>query len=336
MHLALDQAQRGVGLTSPNPPVGAVIVAQGRVIGQGYHRKAGGPHAEVEAIRDAQQSNPKLLAGSTIYVTLEPCSTHGRTPPCTEAVKAAGMRRVVYGASDPNPAHAGRCDDIFFRSRIEVTAGVLEAECRALIRPFAKWITTRVPYVIAKAGQSLDGRITRPAGEGQWITNDAARAHGRRLRARVDAIIVGAETVRQDNPRLTLRDGGGNGNGKEQPWRVVLTRSGEIPPQSHLLTDEFKDRTLIMPGMDLPEVLAQLGRHEVVSVLIEGGGIILGQAFREKLVDEVYWYVAPRFCGGGRPSIAGPALPASVELKDVTVRTMGDNVLFHGVPVWGK
>lgn len=334
MHLALDQAQRGVGLTSPNPPVGAVIVANGRIIGQGFHRKAGGPHAEVEAIRDAQQANPKLLAGSTIYVTLEPCSTQGRTPPCTEAVKAAGIRRVVYGAADPNPAHAGRCDEIFLRSRIDVTSGVLEAECRAVIRPFAKWITTRMPYVIAKAGQSLDGRITRPAGEGQWITNEAARAHGRRLRARVDAILVGAETVRQDNPQLTLRDGS-SGNGKEQPWRVVLTRSGVIPPESHLLTDEFKDRTLIMPGTDLPEVLAELGKHGVVSVLIEGGGIILGQAFRERLVDEVYWYVAPRFCGGGQPAIAGPALPASVELKDVTIRPMGDNVLFHGVPVWG-
>ncbi|HEY1050932.1 MAG TPA: bifunctional diaminohydroxyphosphoribosylaminopyrimidine deaminase/5-amino-6-(5-phosphoribosylamino)uracil reductase RibD [Prosthecobacter sp.] len=331
MHQALDQARRGVGLTSPNPPVGAVIVAQGKIIGQGYHRKAGGPHAEVEAIRDAQQSNAKLLPGATIYVTLEPCSTHGRTPPCTEAVKAAGIRRVVYGASDPNPAHAGRCDDLFFRDRIEVTSGVLEAECRALIRPFAKWITTGIPYVIAKAGQSLDGRITRPAGESQWITNDAARAHGRRLRMRVDAIIVGAETVRKDNPQLTLRDGG---SGKEQPWRVVLTRSGEIPPESHLFTDEFKDRTLVMHGKDLPEVLADLGRRGVVSVLIEGGGIILGQAFRERLVDEVYWYIAPRLCGGGRPSIAGTALPQSVELKDIEVRPIGDNVMVHGIPVW--
>lgn len=331
MHQALDQARRGVGLTSPNPPVGAVIVAQGKIIGQGYHRKAGGPHAEVEAIRDAQQNNSKLVPGATIYVTLEPCSTHGRTPPCTEAVKAAGIRRVVYGASDPNPAHAGRCDDIFFRDRIEVTSGVLEAECRALIRPFAKWITTGIPYVIAKAGQSLDGRITRPAGESQWITNDAARAHGRRLRMRVDAIIVGAETVRKDNPQLTLRDGG---SGKEQPWRVVLTRSGEIPPESHLFTDEFKDRTLVMHGKDLPEVLADLGRRGVVSVLIEGGGIILGQAFRERLVDEVYWYIAPRLCGGGRPSIAGTALPQSVELKDIEVRPIGDNVMVHGIPVW--
>lgn len=333
MHLALDQAQRGVGLTSPNPPVGAVIVAQGKVIGQGFHRKAGNPHAEVEAIRDARQVNAKLLPGSTIYVTLEPCCTHGRTPPCTEAIKAAGIKRVVYGAHDPNPRHAGRCRDIFLLAGIEVVAGVLETECKALIRPFTKWITTGIPYVIAKAGQSLDGRLTRPAGEGQWITSDAARAHGRRLRMRVDAIIVGAETVRKDNPQLNLRDGS-TGAGKIQPWRVVLTRSGHIPPHSHLLTDEFKDRTLIMHGVDLPEVLQDLGRRGVMAVLIEGGGIVLGQAFRESLVDEVFWYIAPLLCGGGRPSLAGPQLPHSVELQNVTVRPMGDNVLVHGFPLW--
>jgi len=333
MHLALDQAQRGVGLTSPNPPVGAVIVAQGKVIGQGFHRKAGEAHAEVEAIRDAQRSNPKLLPGSTLYVTLEPCCTHGRTPPCTEAVKAAGIKRVVYGAHDPNPKHLKQAHDILLLAGIEVTAGVLEAECKALIRHFSKWITTGTPYVIAKAGQSLDGRITRPAGESQWITSDAARAHGRRLRMRVDAIIVGAETVRKDNPRLNLRDGSA-GSGKLQPWRVVLTRSGDIPPRSHILTDEFKDRTLILHGKDLPDVLKDLGKRGVLSVLIEGGGIMLGQAFREKLVDEIYWYIAPRLCGGGRPSVAGSALPQSVELGNVTVRPMGDNVLVHGFPVW--
>ena len=333
MHLALDQAQRGVGLTSPNPCVGAVIVAQQKVIGRGYHHKAGEPHAEIEAISEAQRMHPKLLRGATIYVTLEPCSTQGRTPPCTEAIKAAGIKRVVFGAHDPNPRHREQSRGIFMLAGIEVTAGVLEAECRAVIRPFAKWITTGIPYVIAKAGQSLDGRITRPAGESSQITNDAARAHGRRLRMRVDAILVGAETIRKDHPRLTLRDGGA-GSGKLQPWRVVLTRSGDIPAHSNILTDEFKDRTVIMNNKDLPEALAILGKHDVLSILIEGGGIVLGQAFREQLVDEVYWYVSPRLCGGGRPSIAGTALPASIELQNVTVRPMGDNVCFHGFPLY--
>lgn len=333
MHLALDQAQRGVGLTSPNPPVGAVIVAQEKVIGRGHHQCVGGPHAEVEAILDARKSNAKLLPGSTIFITLEPCCTQGLTPPCTEAIKAAGIQRVVFGTCDPNPKHHARSRDILMLAGIQVTSGVLQAECQALIRPFTKWITTGIPYVIAKAGQSLDGRITRPDGEDPFITNDAARAHGRRLRMRVDAIIVGAETIRKDNPLLTLRAGVG-GNGKAQPWRVVLTRSGDIPPESHVLTDEFRHRTIIMRGKSLTEALVELGKNSVVSVLIEGGGIVLGQAFREQLVDEVCWYIAPRLCGGGRPSLAGQPLPRSIELADISIRPMGDNVLVHGFPVW--
>jgi diaminohydroxyphosphoribosylaminopyrimidine deaminase/5-amino-6-(5-phosphoribosylamino)uracil reductase len=329
MHQAIDQAKRGIGLTSPNPPVGAVIVVQDRVIGQGYHAKAGGPHAEVEAIKDAKANFPKLLPGSTIYVTLEPCCTHGRTPPCTEAIIAAGIKRVVIGANDPNPSHHQKARDILMLAGVSVKSGTLADECGELIRAFSKWITTGMPYVIAKAGQSLDGRITRPAGESQWLTSNAARIHGRRLRLRADAIIVGAETVRKDNPRLTLRDGCA-ATGKDQPWRVILTRSGDIPADSHLLTDAYKDRTLIMQGVDLREVMRQLGERGFVTVLIEGGGIILGQAFREQLVDEVHWYIAPLLCGGGRPSLAGPSLPASVELDQAKVMPIGDNVHVFG------
>lgn len=333
MQLAIDQAERGIGLTSPNPPVGAVVVAQNRVIGQGFHAKAGGPHAEVEAIRDAQAKHPEWLAGATIYVTLEPCSTHGRTPPCTDAIQAAGIKRVVFGAADPNPKHHQRACDVLTQHGISVKGGVLEEECELLIRPFAKWITSGVPYVIAKAGQSLDGRLTRPAGESQWLTSDAARVHGRRLRMRVDAIIVGAETVRKDDPKLTVRDGCAS-TGKEQPWRVVLSHRGDIPAASNVLSDEYKDRTLIMRSLELRDVLKQLAERGVVSVLIEGGGMVLGQAFREKLVDEVHWYVAPLLCGGGQPSIAGPALAASVELESVKIMPMGDNVHVSGYPKW--
>ncbi len=331
MHQALDQAKRGLGLTSPNPPVGAVIVAQDRIIGQGFHAKAGSPHAEVEAIRDAQSKFPKLISESTLYVTLEPCCTHGRTPPCTDAIKAAGIKRVVFGAFDPNPKHKERARDILVLSNISVKSGTLGTECTQLIRPFAKWITTGLPYVIAKVGQSLDGRITRPAGESQWITSNFARVHGRRLRMRADAILVGAETVRQDNPRLTLRDGCA-ATGKEQPWRVILTRSGKIPKESHLLTDVYAHRTLIMQEGDLIDVLTDLGERGAMCVLIEGGGIVLGQAFREHLVDEAHWYIAPLLCGGSTPSIGGPAFPASIELDDVKVSAMGDNVHISGYP----
>ena len=333
MAAALDQARRGVGLTSPNPPVGAVIVKDEAIIGWGYHQKAGEGHAEVEAIHDAINRFPHKLSGATIYVTLEPCCTTGRTPPCTEAIKNARIARVVYGARDPNPSHQGRADEVLKAARIAVTSGILEAECQEILRPFAKWITTGLPYVIAKAGQSLDGRITRPAGEPQWITSEAARAHALRLRNRVDAIIVGAETVRRDNPRLTLRGAQVN-QSKPQPWRVVMTRSGAMPMEAHLFTDEFKDRTVVLPGLDFPEVLRELGQRGVTSVLVEGGGIILGRAFACREVDEVAWYIAPRLCGGGRPSIAGLPLPASIELKNVQVLTLGDNVCFTGQPVW--
>jgi diaminohydroxyphosphoribosylaminopyrimidine deaminase / 5-amino-6-(5-phosphoribosylamino)uracil reductase len=335
MAAALDQAKRGVGFTSPNPPVGAVIVRDDAIIGQGYHRKAGEPHAEVEAIRDAATRFPKLLPGSTLYVTLEPCSTQGRTPPCTEAIKAARISRLVYGTMDPNPKHAGRVNEALQGSKVEVVHGVLDEECREIIRPFSKWITTGIPYVIAKAGQSLDGRITRPPGESQWITSEAARTHGRRLRMRVDAIIVGAETVRRDDPALTLRVGSA-AQGKTQPWRVVMTRSGVLPPTAKIFTDEHRDRTLVMRGLDYPEVLRELGARGVLSVLIEGGGIILGRAFATQMIDEVYWYVAPRFCGGGRPSIAGMPLAASVGLDPVKVLPIGDNVCFVGHPVWSS
>lgn len=333
MSAALDQAKRGIGLTSPNPPVGAVVVKDDMIIGWGYHKKAGEAHAEVEAIHDAVTRFPKALPGSTLYVTLEPCCTAGRTPPCTDAIKNARISRVVYGTRDPNPRHQGRADDVLEAARIKVSWGVMEDECKDVIKAFTKWITTGTPYVIAKAGQSLDGRITRPAGESQWITSDAARGHALRIRSRVDAIIVGAETVRRDNPRLTLREANISA-GKLQPWRVVMTRSGVLPQDAHLFTDEFKDRTIVLRGLDFPDVLRELGNRGVTSVLVEGGGIILGRAFATQMVDEVAWYVAPRLCGGGRPSIAGLPLPASVELKPVKVLTLGDNVCFMGTPVF--
>lgn len=334
MGQALDLAKRGVGLTSPNPPVGALIVsADGNMIGSGFHRKAGMPHAEVVAIDDAMQFNSRSLPGSTLYVTLEPCTTQGRTPPCTQAIKDAGIRRVVFGAADPNPAHTNKAYAVLGAAGIQVTGGVLEQECKQMIRPFAKWIRTGIPYVIAKVGQSLDGRITRPPGEPAWITSDSARAHARRLRLRADAVLIGAETLRKDNPRLTLRDAD-VGAGKEQPWRVVLTRSGRLPADANLFTDEFKDRTIVLQGLSFIEVLRELGRRGIVTVLVEGGGIVLGQAFQTHEVDEVHWYIAPRLCGSGRPAIAGLPLPHSIPLREAKVLPLADNVCISGFPEW--
>ena len=188
MGQAVREAARGVGYTSPNPPVGAVIVSGGSVVGRGYHRAAGSPHAEVEAIRDAGAGRCR---GATIYVTLEPCSTHGRTPPCCEAIRAAGIARVVYGSTDPNPLHAGAAGAIMRAAEIEVTAGVALPETDPLIEAFTKRVTSGLPWVVAKIGQSLDGRITRPPGESRWLTGLAAREDAHFLRGRSDAIVVG-------------------------------------------------------------------------------------------------------------------------------------------------
>jgi diaminohydroxyphosphoribosylaminopyrimidine deaminase/5-amino-6-(5-phosphoribosylamino)uracil reductase len=333
MRLALEQARLGIGLTSPNPAVGAVLVNQsGEVIGKGWHRKAGSAHAEVEALRDAEAKGEQVR-GATAYVTLEPCSTQGRTGACTEALKAAGVKRVVYGAEDPNPHHAGAADRILGEAGIEVMGGVLELECMEILRPFAKWITTGVPYVIAKCGQSLDGRISRPAGESQWITSESSRAHAMGLRVRSDAILIGAETLRRDNPMLTLR-GEAIPDGKTQPWRVVVSRQGDVPADAKLFADELKDRSLLLCGdYSFGEILGELAARQITCVLLECGGNLMGQAFAAKAVDEVHWYVAPRICGGDGMSVKG-GLPASVKLDRVRHLCLGEDVLISGCPVW--
>lgn len=297
MAMALKEAGKGIGHTTPNPAVGAVLVRNGRVIGRGFHRGAGLPHAEIEALRSAKGTSK----GATLYVTLEPCSTHGRTPPCAEAILEAGLKRVVIGAIDPNPRHAGRAVAILEKAGIKVATGVLEEECRDMNREFNKWITTGLPYVYAKVGMSLDGRIGTPPGQSRWITSAASRQRAQQLRARVDAILIGAETLRRDNPRLTVR----GITGAKQPWRVVLTKSGNLPADAHLFTDRFKAKTLVFQGKTLRAVLRELGKRQITSVLIEGGMRVLGQAFDQQLVDRVEFYVAPVFLGGDVVAVGG-------------------------------
>ncbi|MFN0127910.1 MAG: bifunctional diaminohydroxyphosphoribosylaminopyrimidine deaminase/5-amino-6-(5-phosphoribosylamino)uracil reductase RibD [Verrucomicrobiales bacterium] len=328
MAMALREARKGVGLTSPNPPVGALVVsAAGEILGKGWHRRAGGPHAEVVAIRAAGGS--AACRGATLYVTLEPCSTHGRTPPCVEAVIEAGISRVVWAVDDPNPSHAGRARNELAAHGIQVASGVLADQAAALLAPWRKFITTGRPWVIAKAGISLDGKLTRPRGEGQWITSERAREDACRLRWRVDAIMVGAETVRKDNPSLTLRV---PRPGKLQPWRVVLTKSGRLPADARLFTDDHRDRTLVVGHQPLAETLVDLAARDVVTVLIEGGGALLAQAFSQQLVDEAVFYLAPLLCGTGRPVI-DPAWFAggSVQFTHVHWKTIGDNCRVSGL-----
>lgn len=325
MQLALQQARKGIGKTSPNPAVGAVIVKDGEWLSRGWHRRAGQPHAEIEAIR--RLPNPASARGATIYITLEPCSTHGRTPPCVEAILAYGFARVVVGTTDPNPAHAGRGLEILRRAGIEVVNDVLEDECRKLNEAFNHWIVTRMPLVIAKCAMSLDGRITRPPGESQWLTSAPARKRVHQLRAQVDAILVGAETVRRDNPQLTIRSLGSRAASR-QPWRVILSRSGDLPASSILFTDEWKERTLVFD--DLAKALEDLGNRGATSVMIEGGGSLLGSAFDQKLVNRVVFFYAPMLVGGDKSGVAGIGVDSNetaIALEDVTYKKLGPDLL---------
>jgi diaminohydroxyphosphoribosylaminopyrimidine deaminase / 5-amino-6-(5-phosphoribosylamino)uracil reductase len=326
MRIALREAQKSLGRCSPNPAVGAVVVNAGWLIATGYHRKAGRPHAEIEALRRAPASD---LIGSTLYVTLEPCSTFGRTPPCTDAIIAVGIGRIVIGAIDRNPVHAGRGVECLRSAGIRVTTGVLEGQCRRLNVGFDRWISSGRPWVIAKVAQSLDGRITRPPGESNKLTGTTADQRVQELRATVDAIMIGAETLRQDNPRLTVR----GIRAARQPWRVVVTRNGALPADSRLLTDAYRERTLVYQGRSWDEVLADLGKRGVTRLLVEGGGQVLGQLLDEDLIDEVWSFFAPLLTGGNKPSFGGNGVAGNAEAKrlhDCRFERFENDILIHG------
>ena len=326
MKAALREARKGLGKTSPNPAVGAVLAAKGKAIARGHHRAAGNPHAEIECLSRARGSIP---AEATLYLTLEPCSTVGRTPACTDAIIKAGIRRVVVAAVDPNPRHRGRGIELLRKAGIEVETGILAAECTSLNEAFNKWIITGQPFVIAKCGMSLDGRLTRPRDESRWITGTAARRHAHDLRAQVDAVLVGAETVRSDNPRLTVR----GIRGAKQPWRVVLSRSGDLPKSARLFRDKFKHKTLVYRKTTLPEVLNDLGKKNITSVLVEGGGKILGQALDAGLIDKAQIYLGPIVTGGPVMAFGGKGCSttgAAARLEEITYADLGGTICVTG------
>lgn len=290
MARALTLARKGLGTTRPNPCVGAVLVRRGRLLGEGWHKKAGGPHAEIEALRAATRAGHSPR-GATLYVTLEPCCTHGRTPPCTEAILRAGITRVVVGATDPNPHHAGRAYRLLRKAGVEVTTSVLAHECRDLNRSFNHWITTGTPWVIGKAAMTLDGKLRRPDG-GQRLSSPAALRDLHRLRATCDAILVGAKTARTDNPHLTVRPARLL-RGFPPPWRVLVTRTGHLPGNLNLFTDEHRARTLVYRKKSWRHVLQDLGRRGVTRLLVEGGGQVLNQLARKGLLHESVIYYTP-------------------------------------------
>ena len=353
MREALRLAQYATGRTSPNPLVGAVLVRDGRIVGTGWHRQAGTPHAEVHALRMAGE----LAKGATLYVTLEPCAHYGRTGPCAKAVAAAGVRRVVLAMKDPNPLVAGRGIEILQAAGIEVRCGVLEREAKAMNKIFLKWIRTGIPFLALKTAMTLDGKIATVSGDSHWITNEASRLRVHELRDRYDGILVGIGTVLADDPSLTTRLPGGGG---KNPLRIVVDSQARTPLAAKLMTDG-QAATLIAitalaptekvealrsagaevleinegPKVDLKKLLSVLGKREISSVLVEGGSTVNFSLLQNGLVDWVYAFLAPKIVGG-RTAIspvggAGiPVLSEAVELEQLQVESLSGDVLLSG------
>jgi diaminohydroxyphosphoribosylaminopyrimidine deaminase/5-amino-6-(5-phosphoribosylamino)uracil reductase len=356
MRLALQEAKKGMGRTSPNPCVGAVVVNHGKVVGKGYHKKAGTPHAEIHALQAAGGKAKE----ATLYVTLEPCNHTGRTPPCTEAVLRAGISRVVIGMLDPNPTVAGGGADYLSSHGVTVSAGVLEQECCEINLPFIKHATTGHPWVIMKAGMSIDGRIAAVPGQATPITGKESlrRVHG--LRSQVDAILVGIGTALADDPSLTTRLHG-SGSGRD-PLRVVLDAELRLPAAAGMLQQDSPARTWIFCArgadkkqhrrleaagaviktvpvasrgeLELKAVLTVLGRAGVTSLLVEGGSRVHGSFLESGLVDQLFLFVAPIFLGEQGVPLAtfsqrGRRRRLS-QLKVVKSRRCGEDVLLEG------
>ncbi|GAV21295.1 diaminohydroxyphosphoribosylaminopyrimidine deaminase / 5-amino-6-(5-phosphoribosylamino)uracil reductase [Mariprofundus micogutta] len=308
MARAIELARRGIGTTHPNPRVGAVVVNHGEIVGEGWHEIPGGPHAEVMALQQAGEK----AKGGTIYVTLEPCAAYGRTPPCTAAIKNAGIKHLVYASSDPNPDMAGG-SKVLQAMHVEVTAGVLRAEADELNRPFFHYIKTGRPYVIGKAAISLDGKLATRSHHSQWITGPESRAHAHAIRAVSDAIIVGAGTLKDDNPSLTVRDAEQVG---DVPLRVALCFDTPVfNPDCKLLSDEAPSRLYVrnlneyaqqwrdggvevLRADSLLSILQQLGDDGRLQLMLEGGGALHTSFLDGRITDEMVLYQAPMIIGG--------------------------------------
>lgn len=330
MRLALAEGAKGLGLTAPNPSVGAVLAKGGEVIGKGFHTRAGQPHAEREALADCLRrgNDPR---GSEIYITLEPCSTTGRTPPCTEAILENGIQRVLWAADDPNPVHQGAARKLLEEAGVEVETGLLQAEAEELHRAFFKVQRTGLPWVIAKTAMSLDGRITRPPDEGQWLTGPEARADVQTIRGEVDAILTSGQTARLDNPRLDYR---GPRKEKPQPLRVVLTHQPQagLLDDAHLLQKNEAGPTRFLSG-DLQAHLRTLASEGYHTILVEAGGDLLGQLLDANLIDEWVSYLAPIVTGGPVPAVGGQGvidLAYRPRLTKVTYQPIGPDIRVRG------
>lgn len=357
MQRALELAERARGRTSPNPMVGAVLVRDGQIVGEGFHRAAGTPHAEINALRDAGDA----ARGATLYVTLEPCCHHGRTPPCTQALIEAGVAEVHMAMLDPNPAVGGKGRAELEAAGIRTGVGDGEDQARTLNEVFLHWIETGRPFVVAKFAMSLDGKIATHTGDARWISGPASRRYTHHLRDEVDAILVGIDTVIADDPKLTTRL---DRDGVRHPLRIVLDSRGRMPTDATLLDPALPGRSLIattetgaavlhrtaegradllmLPSdehgrVHLPALLEELGRRDVTSILVEGGGTILGSFFVQNHVDKVMAFIAPLIIGGhDAPTPVGGTGAARIadswRLDRVGVRRLDDDLLVTGYP----
>ncbi len=353
MKKALSLARRGVGKTAPNPAVGCVIVQCETVVGEGWHRKAGTPHAEVHALRQAGNR----ARGADVYVTLEPCSHYGKTPPCAEALVQARIARVFIGMVDPNPLVCGKGIETLRAAGIEVSAGILEKECFRLNEAFVKHVTTGLPFVILKSAMTLDGKTATATGDSKWVSSEKSRAYVHKLRAQVDGIMVGVGTVLADDPQLTCRMAG---KGKD-PVRIIVDSRLRTPRSARVLCRESGARTIFATVLresgkldefrklgaevvqcrerdgrvDLDDLLRQLGALGIQSILLEGGRELAGEALRRGLIDKFIFFYAPKLVGGdgGIGLFAGRGVESMAEaqpLHDVTMVRFGEDLLVQG------
>jgi len=352
MRRALRLAKKGRGRTSPNPMVGAVLLRNGEVVGEGYHARAGGPHAEIVAIRNAGQK----AKGATLYVNLEPCTHQGRTPPCAPAVIDAGVRKVVVGMKDPNPLIRGRGVAHLKKAGLDVKVGVLEKECHRLNEAFCKYIVTREPFIVLKTAATLDGKIATRDGASQWISGETSRHFVHRLRDQMDGVMVGIGTVLKDDPMLTARVRGGR-----DPYRIVFDSRLRIPENAKILTLS-PSRTIVLTTemapqdkierlrekgvqilifqsksgkVDLKSSLLKLGEMGMTSLLLEGGSQLSGSFLDQRLIDKILLFVSPKLIGDPEaPGVFGglgvAQLPEAIPLRDLKVKKIGEDVLVEG------
>ncbi|WP_442929351.1 bifunctional diaminohydroxyphosphoribosylaminopyrimidine deaminase/5-amino-6-(5-phosphoribosylamino)uracil reductase RibD [Natranaerovirga pectinivora] len=355
MERALELAKKGIGYTSPNPLVGAVIVKDGRIIGEGYHEVYGGPHAEINAFNNANES----VAGATMYVTLEPCSHYGKTPPCSKAIVEKGIGKVVIGMIDPNPLVAGNGIKILEDNHIEVVTGVLEEELKKLNEIFIKYITTKKPFCILKTAMTLDGKIATKTGDSMWISNELSRKYVHKIRHQVSGIMVGIGTVLKDDPSLTTRLEDIEG---KDPIRIIVDTECKLPLDSKVLNLKSKAKTIIATTekaaddnvkavqekggevivtplkdgqVDLNYLMDALGQQGIDSVLIEGGATLNYSAVSSGVVDKVLSFIGPKIFGGvdAKTPVAGDGIALvrdAVLLKDICVSSFGDDILIEG------